>query len=370
MSKKKLKIIAIAFLAAMSAGIAMPAQAFIPGFGVPVNDVQNNIKETVLDVLARKLASEVLGRISSKVIQTINTKGRDGGAAFVLDWRQFVVGSSQRGENVFRAQLQYAIDKNILCPGVKDALGTLFNSKNGKLALPQGKDIGSLGGLLRAGNLESFQSRVKCTIPAAIYEDFQKDFKKGGGWDTWLRIIQPQNNYYGLLELSLSELETQRAVEQKADEGETRSSGFLGKRDGCAGEGINAQCVFFGETLTPAQILGSSAAKTIDSKFDFITSSDELSEIIIAVIQSAFSHLDSFLDRKTGTTVINLDDFVPRIEAEGSSADNQVFNACYATCTSGGSSCDATQMTGSEFVACENNFKDSCRGQCSTQDTP
>lgn len=251
-------------------------------------------KEFGLDIVARLIASNLLGNTSKKTVELIKTKGRDGGASLVRDWRSFIVRSDQRGENVFRSQIDYVTTTNKVCPGSRSALNQIFGGKN----VP-GIDIGQLGNSLRANNLDLFQTRVKCTVPDIVWNDFQQDFQRGGGWETWSRLVEPQNNRYGLLAISVDELNTQRSVERKADEGETRASGFLPKRGPCQGQGENRQCVLFGKIVTPKQILEKAGVKTVDSSWDWLTSSDEISEIIVIVVNSAFARLNDFMKSKT-----------------------------------------------------------------------
>ena len=255
-------------------------------------------KEFGLDIVARLISQRILGSMSQQSVDAIKKTGRDGTGAIVKDWRQFVVNSNQRGENVFRAQIAYAQQNGILCPGSRSLLGQLFL---GNKSTPQSvvDKVGQMGDSLRANSLDLFQVKAKCTIPDKVFSDYNNDFQKGGGWETWSRIVEPQNNPYGLLAMSLNELDTQRGIEENADTGETRSSGFLSKRAPCVGQGQNAQCTFFGKTVTPAKILESAGVKTVDSSFNWLTTSDELSEVLISVINAAFQRLNNFIAEKT-----------------------------------------------------------------------
>jgi len=250
-------------------------------------------KEFVLDTAARIIANTILGMLGNQVSEVIRTKGREGGdPLFVTDWREFVVKSGQRGEDIFRSEMAYALRNNIICPGARDSMSQIFNTNKSSVL-----DIGQLITKLRT-DIDPFQTKVKCSIPDNVYKDFQEDFQKGGGWDTWSRMVTGSNNIYGLLSESMNELNTQKAVEQKSDESETRSSGFLGKRQDCSFQNEKSSCQFFGNIVTPANILGNSASKTIDSQFDWLTSSDEVSEVIVALVGTAFSRLENFMTAK------------------------------------------------------------------------
>ena len=103
--------------------------------------------------------------------------------------------------------------------------------------------------------------------------------------------------------MSLSELESQRSLEERADDSETKSSGFLARRPPCDFKGENSKCTFFGEIVTPKQIMETAGVKTIDSSWNWLTTSDELSEVIAAVINVAFQKLNTFIAAKTGGVV-------------------------------------------------------------------
>lgn len=314
-SKLKIALVSIIIAGMILVGTPLVTQA--------AGAILYSIKEFGLDVAARLIASRLLGNTSKRTIELIKTKGREGGSALVKDWRSFIVRSDQRGENVFRSQISYVTRTNKVCPGSRSTLSQIFGATN----VP-GIDIGQLSGSLRANNLDLFQTRVKCTVPDNVWNDFQQDFQRGGGWETWSRLVEPQNNRFGLLALSLEELTTQRLVERKADEGETRASGFLPKRGPCQGQGLGAQCTFFGQIVTPKQILEASGVETAESAWEWLFTSDELSEVLIGLIDFAFNSLDNWVGAKTDG-IIDL----------GSASDigqdderEQAINACVNDC--------------------------------------
>jgi len=65
-------------------------------------------RETVIYVLARCAAREVMDAMNLGMLDKIQTAGRDGGPSFVRNWRTFLTKAEYRGENIFRAELSQA----------------------------------------------------------------------------------------------------------------------------------------------------------------------------------------------------------------------------------------------------------------------
>lgn len=235
--------------------------------------VSLNIKEYVLDTIARAVSRSLLNVAISGIINKIQTGGRDGGPAFVQNWRNFQTDAQYRGENVFRSVLA----ETNLCDYFGKDIKNLFGAN---------QKVNSLGQNLRVGNFDPFALRANCTLPSNFnMTNYQKDFAGNGGWSAWTRMLEPQNNYYGTLFGSLDEAAKQRTLEQSGDINEALAgSGYTSIRDkNCAGTGAGAKCVFMGKIFTPGDLLGKSAANTIDSDLGWLVSSDELSEVIIAI---------------------------------------------------------------------------------------
>lgn len=233
------------------------------------------IKEYIEDAIARGAARSLLTQLSDRVIQKIQNGGREGGPAFVQDWRSFILGGQYRGEDIFRgilyeATFEAAGGRGVICPQFKDDLGKIFNAAKVNLR----------GVNKRVDSLQSYAVQAKCTLPSNI-ANFYEDFSQGGGWEAFLRTLEPQNTLSGAIALSEQELDKQRKVEEKADTQEAVSgSGYTGLRTGCEGAGPNRKCAVLGKIVTPPDLLGRSAAKTIDAEFDWLTSSDEITETI------------------------------------------------------------------------------------------
>lgn len=231
------------------------------------------VKEYILDVIARGIARKLLSAATSGIIKKIQGGGRDGGPAFVQNWRNFQTDSQYRGENVFRSILAGTNLCNYFGKDIKGLFGA--NQK-----------VPSAGQNLRVNNFDPFALRANCTLPSGFsMASYQQDFAGNGGWDAWSRLMEPQNNYYGTLFGSLDEANKQRALEESGDLNEALAgSGYTSIRDkNCAGTGAGAKCVFMGKIFTPGDLLGKSAASTIDNELGWLVSSDEIGEIIISL---------------------------------------------------------------------------------------
>lgn len=241
---------------------------------VPVNQARINSKEFIGDVLGRCGALVILDTISQRTTAAIRTSGRDGGPAFVRNWRNFKLDAQRRGENIFRSIL----GSTTLCPYFSGDIRTLFKANN----QPPADRISS-----RVDNLDSFQQRGNCTMPQGwSIQNYQRDFSGNGGWDALTKLSQPQNNFYGNLLMSLSELSIQRAAEEDSDMSSVIAGlGFDSRRgknrqDSCLLRVSNNDCIVYKDILTPGSYLQGSAEALVAQELAWITSIDELNELI------------------------------------------------------------------------------------------
>lgn len=273
------------------------------------------VKEYILDVIARTIARNLLNNAIAGIINTIQTSGRDGGPAFVQNWRNFQTDAQYRGENVFRSILASTPLCNYVSTGIKKVFGA-------------NQVVPLAGQNLRVNNFDPFPLRAACTMPSNFnLTDYQQDFAGNGGWNAWSRMLEPQNNYYGLLFGSLDETSRQRALEESGDILETQGHGYTSVRDSCAGQGSDAKCVFLGKVFTPGDLLGKSAASTIDNDLGWLVSSDELSEVIIAVVSAITNRMINLATSNPSN------DYKNAPKADTSSSDG--YLACVNSCQAG-----------------------------------
>ena len=286
-------------------------------------------KEFGLDTAARFLARGLLKVTINTVIKKIQTAGREGRSpSFVQEWRNFLTQGQYRGESIFRsilANTEFCVDFG---NNVRMNFGVSSDT------------VSRLLRNTRTNNFDPFTLRARCTMPQGwTLDNYRGDFNGRGGYSALLRLSEPQNNGYGALLMTLAEASNQRDLEQWADQAEAQAgSGYTGIRRSlsgrgscddprpsspggqrcviptgsyfgtCSGSGVQctrdetcrggdpstARCTFLGFTTTPGQLLGETAANAIDSNIGWLITSDEVSEVIVAIIYAVIDRLDDY----------------------------------------------------------------------------
>lgn len=256
------------------------------------------LKEFGLDLIARVIARTFLSKMVNQVTDFISKKGRDAGPSFVQDWRNFLENAQYRGEDITRAIIGDATmgSNATICQYLRGPLGSVFGAVKEDKFNPS---------KYRVGSLQYYNQRNKCTLPSNFNVSlFKNDFSAGGGWAAWDKLIQPQNNFFGVYADSLDELGRQRSFEENIDRSETESAdGFTSKRSGaddsgCEGTGMNTSCLILGQIMTPGKILEDAGANLNTGEFDWLTGSDELSEVLLNVATALVGRLGSFVGAK------------------------------------------------------------------------
>lgn len=353
-------------------------------------------KEFGLDLIARFIAKEFYTIMSDSIVGRILVSGRDDSPAFVQDWRQFLQSGQYRGEDVFRATIADATlgDKATVCPYLRQDLANVFNAKSPVPGFNPSK--------YRVNALQYFKLENRCTLPSNFnVQAFQKDFRNGG-WAAWGRLIEPQNNFFGLYANALDELAKQRAFEERTDEKEAETGGgYTSKRladtgTGCAGEGPNKQCLVLGKIVTPGDIFGKSAAATIDRELDWLISSDEISEVLIDSVAFVQQKLINFADslaadfnpvggskQRSSVSDETYGGGISNARATQQNISQICFDSCIATiCPAPLPGCIDTDGDGlpnnrpctpadpDPALACLATANDRCRAQCEPPDGP
>ena len=255
-------------------------------------------KESRADIIARCGAREIFNAMSSGIVNNARTSGRNGGPAFVRNWRNFQTDAQYRGEGIFRAILS----NTKLCNYIDKDIKNLFNVTK-KISLP--------GQNTRTGNFDSYNLRANCTMPSNFsLEKYQKDFAGNGGWAAFSRMLEPQNNYYGTLFSSLDEAAKQRTLEESTDLNQVvANKGLTGKsgkdaNDSCRSKDANGKCLAYKDIKTPGSIISDSVAATFQQEMAWITNVDELSEVISAATEVLLKRLLDFSDPNEGDYTI------------------------------------------------------------------
>lgn len=254
-------------------------------------------KESRADIIARCSAREIFNAMSIGIVNNARTAGRNGGPAYVRNWRNFQTDAQYRGEGVFRAMLS----NTKLCDYFGNDLKGLFGATQ-TTSLPKNT---------RTGNFDPYALRANCTMPSGFsMTNYQNDFAGNGGWDAWSRMLEPQNNYYGALFGSLDEAAKQRALEESSDLNQViANKGLTGKSgsnaiDSCKTTDANGKCLEYKDINTPGSIISDSVAATFQQELAWITNVDELGEVISAATEVLLKRLFNFSDSNEGDYTI------------------------------------------------------------------
>lgn len=286
-----------------------------------------------------------MSKYLNSIVDRVNTGGRTGRQpAYVQNWRNFLLDSAYRGEDVFRVQLgntetcldfrnglnlQFGVPTDGICTNNKcfggplNGQSCLLNQEcanQSRQRVPQNQNT-------RVNNLDPFSRRARCTMPQGWSSvKYKQDFTGNGGWDALVRLSEPQNNFYGATLMSFGEISAQRALDSAADQNEARR-GYTGIRAGgcqslgsggictnnkCVGGPLNGQsciltqecavlnaqarCTFLGNVTTPGDVLGESAANYIDKNLGWLVTSDELLEVLFNLATGLIGRLTDFSD--------------------------------------------------------------------------
>jgi len=137
----------------------------------------------------------------------------------------------------------------------------------------------------------------------------------------------------------MEELTKQRQVQEQAlTEEAAAGDGFKPGRkiEDCQGGGQDGSCIFLGKLVTPPKVLSVGASKWVDSNLEWLTSADELSEVLSAILDTAISKLadftaDAILDGGGSGEVTNTQDYTSETEQDLANLRNSPQD-CYSSC--------------------------------------
>ena len=251
------------------------------------------------DVIARCLSRQIINNITNNTSTIIQTRGRDGGSAFIKNWTNFQTQSQYRGENIFRAELSTAK----LCGYLNDDIKKSYGVDPKKKTALTGQNT-------RTDSLQPFSLLAGCTMPAGFTpEKYQQDFAGNGGWDAYARMLEPQNNAWGLAALSQNEIAKQRTLQQTADTNQALAGkGYIGisgngKNDSCKLKGPTGDCLIYKDITTTGDYLSNSTAAAIGAEYNWLTSAQGLGSVIEDVTGSMINRLFNQSDT-SGSTLI------------------------------------------------------------------
>jgi hypothetical protein len=280
----------------------------IIGNEVPVKDSQarKNLKrqtekERIKDLMARCVARNVLTGTLNGIIDLSRYGGRDGGATYVRNWRNFQTNSHYRGEALFRSILA----NTPVCDHLRDFIYGSYRVTN--------QSRTSLSGInLRYGNLDPFTLRARCTMPSGFdIAAYRQDFAGNGGWATFDRLLEPQNNPIGLALMAADEMNTQRSLEERADSADAQAGGgHTSPRESDSVSScrvvdpVTNKCIIYNMIRAPGSYVRDSLAAVAQSELDWISGIDELEELVQVLLNSILTKmLDFGAERPPGVSV-------------------------------------------------------------------
>jgi len=284
---------------------AVNSALMVPVFDNPNLNAYAN-KEGMLDIVARCGARAILNQMTGGIMNAAQTKGRDGGASIVQNWRNFMTNAQYRGEDVFRA----IVANTQLCSYLKSDIYSIFRTSDRFKVALRSQNI-------RIEDLDPYTLRAKCSLPNTFDPmAFQRDFAGNGGWQTYTKLLQPENNLYGVLFQSITELSKQRELEVSADLNEV-DNGYLAIREGGGANSCSirsptsGRCLFYKDIRTTGGQLANSVASAIKAELEWITSTDELSELIASGVEVLMNRVIDSLSSEDGDYLVYNDPIVP-----------------------------------------------------------
>lgn len=232
-----------------------------------------NVARELADVVGKTVARQLMVQMLNSLVDKVKTLGRDGGPAFVRDWQAFKAEGQYRGEDKFRAILA----NTKVCDHLRQGADAGFNVN------PKFKETKLTGVRTRVENLQPFTLRARCTLPSGFdLAAYRNSPSQNGGWEAFLRLLEPQNNDLGLGLMAAQELGLQRSSEETADENEaTSGGGYTSAREACEELGGGARCVTLEKIGTPGDLLGRTSQLSIENLLNFVTDTDELTDSIV-----------------------------------------------------------------------------------------
>lgn len=249
---------------------------------------------TSLNAIAKSITSALIEGLVTTIENKAKASGREsqtGKEVFVKNWRKFILESQYRGEDIWRGILDYLISRGVLCEHIR-------NSDWIKKLEPRGISLSTLQGYLKTKRLQDIITSLKCDPEVdKKYQVFKRDFKAGGGWDTFARLSQKNNRTEGVLGELLDELELQRELEEKADVNEAVSGeSFLSSRK-CLVIGPSGGCVIWRDASKPGVLTEKQLVQALEQSFTPLTNIDDFTEFfsigtLIPLIISTLTALD------------------------------------------------------------------------------
>ncbi len=247
------------------------------GLMVPVNDIQNNLKEGIFDQIAWSVAKIAIQQITRSTIAWINS-GFQGNPAFVSDPGQFFgdLADQVLGEFIKGSDLAF------LCSPFKIEITKALIQNYYQNRVPLSC---TLSGVLN--NVQNFANFT------SVSDGSGRGFLANGGWRGWLDVAGPEgNNPYDAYadtqaKLGARLLTTTGNFQQELNFGQ----GFLSWRDCSTVSGDHGPGDSKCPIVTPGSVIVDQLNHTLGATVDTLVTADEFNEIISALMSQLLSQV-------------------------------------------------------------------------------
>ncbi len=226
---------------------------------------------------AAKIASKEVARM----LRTLIIHAMDGGPTFVTNWRNHSRKSLDGGGTIARnliGEAAFGVDGDptsaTLCNFFRDSIGSKFNAK------PVDKAFADISRAYRLDDAGTYKLLTKCTLPTTIsiggvqkpfeIKNFQDSFE--GGWPVFEKLLEPNNNYFGVLSITAAEIGKQREAQKQSALNEAISGG-----------GFLSTITKSGQIKSPGKLIGDTVSKQVGSIFDCLNTVISFSSLGVCI---------------------------------------------------------------------------------------
>lgn len=255
---------------------------YISGLGTQLNTLYNNIfnawVQNVFKVLLEYFKLKLLDMLSTQIVNWI-TGGKLGGPQYVTNWSNFLGEASRDALNIVISEVDKA-SGGLICTNYAALLRNLLRVNIGIPGVPY------------------FQYQLSCSLGQIVsnINNFYADFTRGG-WQGYVTLLQPNNNYYGSMITVLDYRNQLEASRQRAAQNEgLASQGFLSTKrcktptvDAGTG-GLTGQCDEW-EVTTPGKTLAGAIDSAATNRFGYINGMSQFASIVAILTDSVLNKL-------------------------------------------------------------------------------
>src|SRR3989344_6166141 len=170
------------------------------------------LKELVFDPIVKTLGTTFLNTTVKSMLENIKTGGIGKGSAVVFDWRQFLLNSEIKGENIFAIELKEALKQggsgSRICDKHRKNMEFLFAGVNHADVKEDAFD--KVSRFLNKTDITGFLQQIVCSSDFAnkSADEIQKDLftNENNAWDKLDDLFRPENTLVGIVFLSALEL--------------------------------------------------------------------------------------------------------------------------------------------------------------------